>query len=85
MARREAKDVERVNTLRRSLGRMATRRDMKLELSGDGATVLVRLCDLPDGPAEARPEPRPAPSNGRRRGRRGGETPPGLTEDTVGD
>ena len=42
----EAPDPQRANTLRRSLGRMAAGRDMKLEFSGEGTTVLVGLPPL---------------------------------------
>ena len=67
----EAPDPRRANTLRRSLGRMAAGRDMKLELSGEGTTVLVRKSEQALVPKPVREALGKVTENGRRGGRRG--------------
>ncbi len=68
----EAPDPRRANTLRRSLGRMAAGRDMKLEFSGEGTTVLVRKSEQALVPKPVREALGRVTGNGRRRGRRQG-------------
>ena len=67
----EAPDPQRANTLRRSLGRMAAGRDMKLEFSGEGTTVLVRKSEQDHVPKPVREALGKVTENGRRGGRRG--------------
>ena len=66
----QAPDPQRANTLRRSLGRMAAGRNMKLEFSGEGTTVIVRKSEKPHLPKPVREVLGKVTGNGRRRGRR---------------
>ena len=79
----QAPDPQRASALRRSLGRMAASRDMKLEFSGEGTTILVRKSEQPRLPKPMREALGKVTGNGRRKGRRQG-APSGPAEAEVG-
>ena len=68
----QAAGPQLASRLRRSLGRMAASRDMKLEFSGEGTTVLVRKSEQPRLPKPMREVLGKVTGNGRRKGRRQG-------------